>query len=410
MARTKQTARKSTEGKAPRKQLATKAARKMATETETTQNAGDKYRKAQALVVEHLDLNPQDVDASKRFNLWKRKLEIYLRTLEANEDEKFDILINRLGLSGYEYIDATTTYNEAVEKLEKVYSKKINKIYARWKLANEKQREGESMDAFANRLMILAKDCDYANVTAVEYKKEAVLQSFVSGLEDPYIRQRILEKEVVDLEGALESAEILKRAKTDAGCYDVEKNQSTIAVVSKLDSKGEVIPEGDVDGGTSIDQVAAVSKTFRSDYTRIVKCQNCGTQHPAKQCPALGKTCFSCGKRNHFANLCRKSRQASLNTVLATLELEGKQKPLNFDDESNVAKGISTRRESTGYQPKRPNKEQPEDQPQHGTTKHKGKLSDSIKFCNDATPRRVPQRILRLPKSQIMDRPFPAKQ
>ena len=154
-----------------------------------------------------------------------------------------------------------------------------------------------------------------------------------------------------------------------------------------------MIPEGDVDGGTSIDQVAAVSKTFRSDYTRIVKCQNCGTQHPAKQCPALGRTCFSCGKRNHFANLCRKSRQASLNTVLATLELEGKRGPLNFDDESNVAKGISTRRESTGYQPKRPNKEQPEDQPQHGTTKHKGKLSDSINFCNDATPRRVPQRI-----------------
>ena len=80
------------------------------------------------------------------------------------------------------------------------------------------------------------------------------------------------------------------------------------------------------------------------------------------------------------------------------------------DDESNVAKGISTQRESTGYQPKRPNKEQPEDQPQHGTTKHKGKLSDSIKFCNDATPRRVPQRILRLPKSQIMKRPFPAQQ
>ena len=70
----------------------------MTTGTETTINAGEKYRKAQALIVEHLDLNPQDVDASKRFNLWKRKLEIYLQTLEANEDEKFNILINRLGL------------------------------------------------------------------------------------------------------------------------------------------------------------------------------------------------------------------------------------------------------------------------------------------------------------------------
>ena len=126
-----------------------------------------------------------------------------------------------------------------------------------------------------------------------------------------------------------------------------------------------------------------LARYLRQAYTRSVRCQGCGAQHPAKQCPAFGKTCFGCGKQNHFAKFCRKPKHASLNTVLATLELEGKQKPLNFDDESNVAKGISTRRESTGYQPKRPNKEQPEGRPQRGTTKHKGKLSDSIKFCND---------------------------
>ena len=83
--------------------------------------------------------------------------------------------------------------------------------------------------------MIMAKDCDYAEFTAVECKKEAVLQSFVSGLEDPYIRQKNLEKDVVDLEGALESAEICKRAKTNAGFYELEKNQSTVAAVSRLD-------------------------------------------------------------------------------------------------------------------------------------------------------------------------------
>ena len=106
------------------------------------------------------------------------------------------------------------------------------------------------------------------------------------GLEDPDIRQRIPEKEVVDLETSLKSAEILKRAKTDAGCYGLEKNQSTVVVVCRLDSKSEVIPEDAADGGTSIDQVAVMSKTFKSNYTRIVKCQNCGTQYLEKQCPA----------------------------------------------------------------------------------------------------------------------------
>ena len=42
---------------------------KMPNETETAPNAWEKYRKAQALIVEHLDLSPQDVDATKKFNL-----------------------------------------------------------------------------------------------------------------------------------------------------------------------------------------------------------------------------------------------------------------------------------------------------------------------------------------------------
>ena len=61
---------------------------------------------------------------------------------------------------------------------------------------------------FANRLIILAKVCSFEDVTVIEYKKESILQSFISGLEDPYIKQRILEKDA-NLEGALEAAEIL---------------------------------------------------------------------------------------------------------------------------------------------------------------------------------------------------------
>ena len=46
-----------------------------------TQKNNDKFRKAHALVVEHSNLNPQDGDDRKIFNLWKRKLDIYLQTL-----------------------------------------------------------------------------------------------------------------------------------------------------------------------------------------------------------------------------------------------------------------------------------------------------------------------------------------
>ena len=115
----------------------------------------------------------------------------------------------------------------------------MNKIYARWKLTNEKQQAGESLDSFQLRLMIIAKDCGFGNVTAVEYKNEAVLQSFVSGLEDSYVRQRILEMNIISLEEALAKTKVLKRAKNDAEKYDSSTGpQSSLSAIKNEEPYG----------------------------------------------------------------------------------------------------------------------------------------------------------------------------
>ena len=33
-------------------------------------------------------------------------------------------------------------------------------------------------------------------------------------------------------------------------------------------------------------------------------CKYCGSSHQHRQCPACGKTCKSCSKKNHFAKKC----------------------------------------------------------------------------------------------------------
>ena len=107
-------------------------------------------------------------------------------------------------------------------------------------------------------------------------------------MEDPYVRQRIQEKDV-DFEGVLEAAEILKRAKTDANCYETEKNQVTVSVVNMIKLECDLDPESTEDNGALVDHIAAVSKTFRANNTKLVKCQNCGVQPPVRKCPAFGK-------------------------------------------------------------------------------------------------------------------------
>ena len=44
------------------------------------------------------------------------------------------------------------------------------------------------------------------------------------------------------------------------------------------------------------------SKAVR--LSRIANCGNCGFKHQPKQCPGCGKTCYKCGKQNHFAAVC----------------------------------------------------------------------------------------------------------
>ena len=45
-------------------------------------------------------------------------------------------------------------------------------------------------------------------------------------------------------------------------------------------------------------------------------CKSCGYQHPANRewCPAFGKECRKCGKRNHFASRC-KSKEVKLTDL-----------------------------------------------------------------------------------------------
>ena len=39
----------------------------------------------------------------------------------------------------------------------------------------------------------------------------------------------------------------------------------------------------------------------------LTRCGNCGQQHARGKCPAYGKRCNSCGKKNHFSKVCRST-------------------------------------------------------------------------------------------------------
>ena len=58
--------------------------------------------------------------------------------------------------------------------------------------------------------------------------------------------------------------------------------------------------------GTSLHRRENV--TVRSD----VKCDNCGSIHPPRQCRAYNKQCYACNKLGHFGKYCHSIRKSSM--------------------------------------------------------------------------------------------------
>ena len=62
-------------------------------------------------------------------------------------------------------------------------------IFARYLLKICRQQTGESLEDYFQKLKSLSMDCNFAAVSAIQHKEEAVRDIFISGLALPDIRQ-----------------------------------------------------------------------------------------------------------------------------------------------------------------------------------------------------------------------------
>ena len=97
-----------------------------------------------ALSVEHFNVDPNDQNAEKEYESWKTKFEIYVASLKANDEQKLHILTNKLNATVYGYIDGLKDYGEAIQKLDSVFKKKPNILFAHYKLSTSNQIPNES--------------------------------------------------------------------------------------------------------------------------------------------------------------------------------------------------------------------------------------------------------------------------
>ncbi|XP_062713612.1 uncharacterized protein K02A2.6-like [Aedes albopictus] len=143
------------------------------------------------------------------------------------------------------------------------------------------QQEGEKNEDFVKRMKRKVKKCGYSDAQQEEVLKDRM----IAGIESHQMRKELLKA------GNISVADMVKRVKDHQEIEELAKKYERMAP-NREESRN----------------------TFKVTATKKMEkqCRYCGGDHvPEKmKCPAFGKKCLECGRKNHFKIVCwRKNKK-----------------------------------------------------------------------------------------------------
>ena len=204
-----------------------------------------------------------------------------------------------------------------------------------------KQRPQESIAEFEARCKYHGLRCEYRSMTNPE--EELIRDRFVTGVRDDKLRAELLRHkkddgstftlmEVVNKAKAWESAMMTNARVMEAKLTEEQVHYSSSAASAKSRSSGR--NHGNGAGRHSQDSSHGAGR-----HAHDPGCGYCGApeRHSRKHCPASrpGVVCANCGGRNHFAEVCRSSKDKyRRSTKQPTRPVHALHHRISADDES----------------------------------------------------------------------------
>ncbi|GBO42922.1 hypothetical protein AVEN_170139-1, partial [Araneus ventricosus] len=136
-------------------------------------------------------------------------------------------------------------------------------------------QEGQAIECYVTQLKTLASTCEYE-----EQENGLIRDRIVLGIRDSGLKERLLRESGLGLEKAIE---IVRAAETSREQLRSMKEETAATVNSVKRNRRQNQP-----------------KQSSKDY----ECKKCGRKHKPRECPAYGKVCTKCNKKNHFAVKC----------------------------------------------------------------------------------------------------------
>ena len=215
---------------------------------------------------------------------------------DLKDKQRAGLLINWLGRQATQIIasssDITTDSPEEVfEALERVFRPESNQTLSRFKFQNMKQTSAQTCDTYMSQLRLSLPECKYRNDS-----DELLKDQFIFGLFNKEIQDHLL-------------GEISETDNSVKALYEARRIESKLALRKML---GIVTP-----AALSVEAIhrsfknKSKSRSQSNTQTDYTDCKFCGKSHDKGKCPAYGKVCNNCGRKNHFESKCQSSSKSN---------------------------------------------------------------------------------------------------
>lgn len=234
------------------------------------------------------EFDPEVEDQEKAWKKWKMQYEWYAISSGIDKQEKEIQVASLMNAMGEKIIDIFTSLElteeekkdpaEIIKKFDAIFKKSDDSNYFRAKFFDLKQDPSQKLSDFIVQLKNAAGKCSFGDL-----ESDMMLLQMQKGIFNEKLKEKLIgAKTLNDAKKICNDFEILEERRA--------KNQ-TIEVVKK-------------------------GKSFKNTEKSIQNCKNCGRCHEKKNCPAFGKVCHKCKKKNHFARFCmsQKSELTSKHT------------------------------------------------------------------------------------------------
>ena len=239
------------------------------------------------------ELNFSAGNMSEEWRRWEKSFKNYHAAAELSEKSRSTqvaILLNCAGEEARDVFDSfgldvtedATTSNVVLERFRAHCNPKKRPVFESFKFWQRQQAEGEPFDKWLMELRVIGKNCDFGDNFERQFRDKILF-----GVRDDVARQRMLEEEELTLQKAINI------------CHTIEATKAQLHFMAAKDQPADI----------SVNQIKKNRETLGS-YVQPCKktCFYCGTIHGPRQCPAYGKQCHKCGKRNHFATVCQRRK------------------------------------------------------------------------------------------------------